>query len=77
MRKRLPDAEERIEHQLLRHDAERTPRRRVLGDDVVAQHRDRAGGGPGQAGEDADQGRLAGAVRAEQAEELALARCRS
>ena len=41
--------------------------------DVVAEHRRRAGGGLEQRGEDADGGGLAGAVRAEQAVDGALA----
>ena len=34
---RLAHGEERVEHELLRHDAERAPRRAVVGDDVVAE----------------------------------------
>ena len=71
---RLAHREERIEHELLRHDAERAARVAVVGDDVVAQDAHRAAVGARQAGEDRDQRRLAGAVRTEQAEELARAR---
>jgi hypothetical protein len=72
MRKRLAHGEERIEDELLRDDADLPSRRRVVAVDVVAEDGDAARGRPRQAGEDADQRRLAGAVRAEQAEELAL-----
>ena len=64
--------EEGVEHQLLRHDAERLARGGVVGHHVVAHHRDAAGAGARQAGQHRDQRRLAGAVGAEQAEELAL-----
>jgi len=70
--KRLAHGEERVEDQLLRHHAERAPRGTVVGDDVVAHHPDRTGARPVQPGDDRDQRGLAGAVRAEQPEELAL-----
>ena len=69
---RFAHGEERIEHELLRHDAQRAARIAVVGDDVVAQHPRRAGVGAGQPREDRDQRRLARAVRSQQAEELAL-----
>ena len=43
-----------------------------VGDDIVAEDPRRAAIGAGQPGQDRDQRRLAGAVRAEQAEELAF-----
>jgi len=70
---RLAHAEEGVEHQLLRHDAQLSPRRGVVGDDIVAEHRDAAAAGARKAREDGDERRLARAVGPEQAEELALA----
>ena len=61
-----------IEDQFLRHDAEQAARLPVILDDIVAKHRQAAGIGAHQPGQRRDQRRLAGAVRAEQAEELAL-----
>ena len=69
---RLAHGEERVEHELLRDDPERAPRGAIVGDDIVAEDPRRAAIGAGQPGQDRDQRRLAGAVRAEQAEELAL-----
>ena len=69
---RLAHAEERVEHQFLRHHAEHAPRPPVVGDDIGAHHAHLARACARQAGDDADQGGLAGAVRPEQAEELAL-----
>jgi hypothetical protein len=54
------------------HDADLPARRRVVAVDVVAEDGDASRRRTRQTGEDADQRRLAGAVRAEQAEELAL-----
>jgi hypothetical protein len=68
---RLAHREERVEHQLLRHDAELPAGLGVLRDDVVAVHAHLPARGMGQAGEDADQGGLACAVGAQQAEEFA------
>jgi hypothetical protein len=68
---RLAHAEEGVEHQLLRHDAQRAARRGVVGHHVVAHHVARPLGGAGQAGQDRDERGLAGAVGAQQAEELA------
>ena len=64
-------AEKRIEHQLLRHDAQTAPRSREIADDIVAEHGDGARGGSGEAGHDADQRRLARPVGAQQSEEFA------
>jgi hypothetical protein len=68
---RLAHAEERVEHQLLRHDAQAAAGGRVVGHHVVAEHGHGAAARAGQASEDADQRGLARAVGAEQAEELA------
>ena len=68
---RLANGEERVEHQFLRHDAEKPSRIAIVGDDVVAEDASLAGIGVGQAREDRDQSGLAGAVGSEQAEELA------
>mmetsp|Transcript_29280 Transcript_29280/g.53020 ORF Transcript_29280/g.53020 Transcript_29280/m.53020 type:complete len:262 (-) Transcript_29280:10-795(-) len=70
---RLAHAEEGVEHQFLRHHAQRLARGGVVVHHVVAHHAHAALGGTGQAGQHADQRRLAGAVGAEQAEELAAA----
>ena len=70
---RLAHGEERVEHQLLRHHAEHAARAAVVGDARRApMHATPPGVGARQAGDDVDQRGLAGAVRAEQAEELAL-----
>jgi hypothetical protein len=68
---RLAHVEEGVEHQLLRHDAELAARLGVVALHVEAVHADGAGRGARQPREHADQGGLAGAVGAEQAEELA------
>ena len=68
---RLAHAEEGVEDQLLRHDAQGPARRGVVVDDVVAHHAHPAFGGLGQAGQHADQRGLAGTVGTEQAEEFA------
>ena len=69
---RFAHGEERIEHEFLRHDAERAARGAEIGDDVVAAHRDAAFVGAREARENADERGLARAVRTEQAEELAF-----
>ncbi len=69
---RFAHAEERIEHQFLRNDAQVAPRKAKIGGDVVPEDARAAAIGPGEAGEDRDECRLAGAVRTQQAEELAL-----
>jgi hypothetical protein len=43
---RLAHGEEGIEHELLRHDAQRPPGFPIIGDDVVPQHPRRAAVGP-------------------------------
>src|SRR3546814_20921307 len=58
---------------LLRHDAEQATCRAKIAHGVVAEHADGALGGVDQAGNDADQRRLAGAVRPQQCEEFAAA----
>ncbi|CFN70445.1 Uncharacterised protein [Bordetella pertussis] len=69
---RLAHGEEWVVDQLLRHHAQGPAGGLVVGHDVVAAHAGAAGGGVRQAGQDRDQGGLAGAVGAEQAEELAV-----
>ncbi|KAG1175560.1 hypothetical protein G6F35_016555 [Rhizopus arrhizus] len=52
----LAHREERVVDQLLRHDAQRAPRRLVVGHDVVATDGGAPGRGVRQAGKDGDQG---------------------
>jgi hypothetical protein len=66
-----PNALEGIGVQLLRHQPDQRARRAVVLDDVVAVNRDLAGRGNQDAADDADQRGLAGAVGAEQREDLA------
>jgi hypothetical protein len=66
----FPHAEERIEHQLLRHDAKLAASLRVFDLHVVPMHRHASGSGARQARKHADQGGLARTVGPEQAEEL-------
>ena len=66
-----PDALESIGVQLLRHQADLAARRTVVAHDVVAVRHDAAGARPDDAADDVDERRLAGAVRAEQREDLA------
>ena len=61
-----------VEGVVLRDDADVTTGDRRRGDDIDTGNADAAGGGESAGGADADGGGLAGAVRAEQAEELAL-----
>ena len=68
---RLLDGQEPVEVQLLRRQADRQARLLVVVDRVVAEDPDRARGRLREPGRAVDQRRLAGAVRAEQAEELA------
>ena len=68
----LARREERVEVELLRHDADRPARRAHFRVDVVAPDARLARGAHDQPGEDVDQRRLAGAVRSQQAEERAL-----
>ena len=67
---RFAYAEERVEDELLRHDAEQPACATVILDHIVAEYARGAAVGAGQPGEDGDQGRLARAVGTEQAEEL-------
>ena len=62
---------ERVGVQFLRHQADQRARGAIVGDDVVAVDRDGARGRIDDAADDADQRGLAGAVRAEQREDLA------
>ena len=66
----------RLEHvggELLRHEPDPGARRAEVAHDVVAVGRDRAGGRGDDAADDVDQRGLAGAVRAQQRENLAAA----
>jgi hypothetical protein len=63
---------EQVEIDFLRHDADAGFRRFQLAVDVVAEDFDGAAGLVDQRGDDADGGGLAGAVRSEQREEIAL-----
>ena len=69
---RLAHGEERIEDDLLRHDADGAPRGAVIAAHVVAHHRKAARVGAHQPAERGNEGGLAGAVRPEEAEEFAL-----
>ena len=60
-----------IEGRLLEHDAELRQRRHRIARHVVAHHLDAAGVGDEQAGEQLKQRRFAGAVRAQERDELA------
>ena len=66
-----PHRFEGVGRQFLRHEADHRARGAVVGDDVVAVDEDAAGGRIDDAADDADQRRLAGAVRAEQREDFA------
>ncbi len=69
------DREQRLEHveiDLLRHDADAGLRHLELAIHVVAEDLDDAAGLVDQRGDDADDGGLAGAVRTEQREKIAL-----
>ena len=69
---RFAHGEERVEHQFLRHHAQLLARGAEIADHIVAVDLDRAGVRPDQAGDDGNQGGLAGAIRPEQAEEFAF-----
>src|SRR5262249_54855664 len=62
-----------VDARLLRHVTDRAPDGIRVAGDVVAGDARCAAVGPSERGEDADGGRLAGAVRPEQPEDLALA----
>src|SRR3546814_1856306 len=68
-----PDGLEGVGRQLLRDEADLGPRRAIVPCDVVPVDQDLALGRIDDAADDADQGRLAGAVGAEQGENLAAA----
>ena len=68
----LKDAECAVEGVVLRHDADIAPRERGVRDDIRAGDSHLAGGGQCTRSADADGGRLAGTVWAEQAEDLSL-----
>ena len=70
---RRPDALERVGGQLLRDQADLEPRLAVVAQDVVAVDPHRAPRRGDDAADDADERGLAGAVGAEQREDLALA----
>jgi hypothetical protein len=72
-RHRRPHRFEGVGGQFLRHQADQRARGAVVGDDVVAVDRTRARAGIDDAADDADQRGLAGAVGAEQGEDLAAA----
>ena len=65
------DRLERVERQLLRHEADQLAGAAVIRDDVVPARADGAGGRVDDAADDRDQRGLAGAVGAEQREDLA------
>ncbi len=67
----LARGEEGVEVQLLRHDADRGADAARVAVELDVPDPDAAGGLVDQPGHDVDQGRLAGAVGAEQAEQLA------
>ena len=69
----LPAGQARVGGQLLRHVAEQAAYRHPVPGRVVAEDPDHAGRDRQQRGDAADRGRLAGAVGAEQSEDLALA----
>ena len=68
-----PDGFERVGRELLRHQADHRAHGAVVARDVEAGDRDRALVEPHDAADESDQRGLAGAVRAEQREDLALA----
>jgi hypothetical protein len=68
---RLLDGQKPVQVELLRRQPDRLARVGVVVDRVVAEDADRAGGRLCEPRGAVDQGRLAGPVRAEEAEELA------
>jgi hypothetical protein len=68
----LAAGEQLVERRVLAGHAHLLAHRVGMAQDVDAGHRGGSGVGPGQGGEHADRGRLAGAVRAEDAQHLAL-----
>src|SRR6201999_2227598 len=69
---RRPDRLERVGRELLRDQADLRARRAVVADDVVAVRAHAAARRVDDPADDADQRRLAGAVRPEQREDLTL-----
>src|SRR5262249_12410470 len=67
----LDDAQVGVERRVLREVADRAPAGERLDRGIAAADADRAGGGREDTGEDAHRRRLAGAVRAEEADDLA------
>src|SRR5690606_19581085 len=67
----LPDREVLVEREALRHVADLALDQVGLGPDIVAEHLAAAGIGAEQAADHPDRGRLAGTVRAEEADDLA------
>src|SRR5205085_1565689 len=70
---RLPHVLERGDGELLRHEADHVARRAPVAEDVVTADRHRAGARRDDTADDVDERGLAGAIRAEQRENLALA----
>src|SRR5438552_2234459 len=68
---RLAHAEEWIEHQFLRYDAQCTARRAIVTDDIVSHHERAPATRACQTGDDRNERRFSRAVRAKQAKELA------
>lgn len=66
-----PHRFKRVGGKLLWHQTDFGARRPVVGNDVMTVCMYRPAGGTGDAADDIDQGRLAGAVRAEQGEDFA------
>ena len=69
---RVQDGGENIERDLLRHEADDPPRGAIVAHDIMAVDEDPARSHRHRAADDADQRRLAGAVRAEEGENLAF-----
>jgi hypothetical protein len=72
-RHRVPHRLEGVGMQLLWHQADEVPRRAIIGENIMAAHMDFAAGRIDDTADGRDQRRLAGAVRAQQGEYLALA----
>src|SRR5262249_5400175 len=67
----VPNGLEGVGRQLLRDEPDQRSRFTVTGTNVVAVHRDSAGGRIRDPADDADEGRFAGAVRTQQGEDFA------
>ena len=70
---RLLDREERVEVELLRDEPDGAAREPVVAHHVLPEHAHLARGRAQEPGDDGDEGRLPGAVRAEEREDLARA----